>query len=405
MAKQSESYQKLKKLVDQGRVNLRLILSPPRTGSTLMEALLFQLEEGQLSCHEPFVQLGYYGGSAEDGYQKIFARAGEASEASPVNILIKEMSHWLGANQEYKRFLPLVKDPVLVLIRNPLLSIESRLRKVLQVWQMREKSELIAWLQENLDTGGNQEIIEAQTCFLDEFALSFGSPSWEFLLADRFARQDYRDFGPLLKIEGLFPADSSGWKALGEELIWLRQKKQDFMLVDSTEFRLKPQFYSQEIARRWQVRNNGPVREAVSQIDRLEIRMHKPHYQLWYDTLLESQEVKLPIEPVPRLGMFPEEIRAHLRETAIPVYVQAFTDEQRIKSNEGIISGETLINGKSRLGEIDPYLTALLDPKRFSNGSLPTGKFVDPETWGVWQEYYQDLRRQEEERDFPGRRK
>lgn len=137
-------------------------------------------------------------------------------------MLIKEMSHWLGANQEYKRFLPLVKDPVLILIRNPLLSIESRLRKVLQVWQMREKSELIAWLQENLGTDGNQETIEAQTCLLDGFALSFGSPSWESLLADRFARQDYRDFGLLLKIEGLFPAESSGWEALGEELVWLR---------------------------------------------------------------------------------------------------------------------------------------------------------------------------------------
>jgi hypothetical protein len=158
MAKQSKSYQELKKLVDRGRVNFRLILSPPRTGSTLMEAVLSQFEEGQLCCHEPFVELGYYGGNAEDGYQKILTRAREASESGSVNILIKEMSHWLGVNQEYGRFLPLVKDPALVLIRNPLLSLESRLRKVLQVWQMREKSELIAWLQENLGTGGNQVI-------------------------------------------------------------------------------------------------------------------------------------------------------------------------------------------------------------------------------------------------------
>jgi hypothetical protein len=405
MAKQSKSYQELKKLVDRGRVNFRLILSPPRTGSTLMEAVLSQFEEGQLCCHEPFVELGYYGGNAEDGYQKILTRAREASESGSVNILIKEMSHWLGVNQEYGRFLPLVKDPALVLIRNPLLSLESRLRKVLQVWQMREKSELIAWLQENLGTGGNQETIEAQVYLLDEFASSFGSPSWETLLADRFARQDYQDFGPLLKIEGLFPAASSGWEALGEELAWFRERGLDYMVIDSTEFRLKPQFYSQEIARRWQVRNNGPVREAVSQIDRLEIRMHKPHYRLWYDTLLGSQEIKPPIEPVPNLGMFPKEIKAHLRETAIPVYIQAFTDKRRIKSDKDTISGETVVNGRSRLGEIDPYLTALLDPKRFSSCSVLLGKFIDSETWSVWQECYQSLGKQEEEKGFPNRRK
>ena len=67
----SISRQKLQKIIDRGQANIRLILASPRTGSTLVEALLSQNNEIQASCHEPFVMLGYYGEDSGDGYRRL----------------------------------------------------------------------------------------------------------------------------------------------------------------------------------------------------------------------------------------------------------------------------------------------------------------------------------------------
>lgn len=403
MAIRQTSYLKLKSLVERGQVNIRLILSPPRTGSTLMEAVLSQLKDGQQSCHEPFVKLGYYGGDAEDGYQRILSKVRNSPKDGPVNILVKEMSHWLSVNREYERLLPLVNDPVLVLIRNPLLSMESRIRKVLQVWQIRERPVLMEWLRTNLRKKTSGKDLNGQRDLLDEFALSVSERNWESLLEKKFAEQDYRVFGELLAIGNLFPSSSSGWEGLRDEVNYLKQTTRDFVVIDSTEFRLAPQFYYQEIAGKWNVRGKHQVMRKIDQVDNLEIRMHKPHYRLWYDTLLKNREVKPPTETVAHLGMFPENIASHLRLVAIPVYIQAFLDEHRIKNDEIVFSGESVgLNGK-KLKDVDPYVTALLCPEMFkSNNPFPSGR-VDPETWRVWHQCYSDSVTREG--NFPGRRK
>jgi len=403
MVARQTSYLKLKGLVEQRQVNIRLILSPPRTSSTLMEAVLVQFEDGQQSCHEPFVKLGYYGGDAEDGYRRILSKVGNSPKDGSVNILVKEMSHWLSVNSEYERLLPLVNDPVLVLIRNPLLSMESRIRKVLQVWQMRERPMLTEWLRENLGKEAGGEDLDEQRDLLDEFALSVNERNWESLLEKKFAEQDYRVFGELLAIESLFPSSSSGWEGLQDEVNYLKQTARDFIVIDSTEFRLAPQFYYQEIARKWNVRGNHQVIRGIDQIDRLEIRMHKPHYRLWYDTLLKNREVRPPTETVTHLGMFPKSIAFHLRQVAIPVYIQTFLDEHRVKNDEMVFSGERVgLNGKE-LEEIDPYVTALLRPEMFESNNLFSSGRMDPETWKVWHQCY--LNSITRKGSFPGRRK
>lgn len=403
MAIRQTSYQKLKDLVEGGQVNIRLILSPPRTSSTLTEVILSQLEDGQRSCHEPFVDLGYYGGDAEEGYRRILSKVEDSPQNGPVNILVKEMSHWLSVDREYERLLPLVNNPVLILIRNPLLSMESRIRKVLQVWQLREKPALVEWFRQNLrkETGG--EGLDGQRNLLDEFALSVGEQNWESLLERKFAEQDYRVFGELLAVGNLFPSFCSGWEGLRDEVNFLKQTARNFVVIDSTEFRLSPQFYYQEIAGRWNVQGNHQVMGKINQIDSLEIRMYRLHYRLWYDTLLNSREVKPPTETVVHLGMFPESIASHLRQVAIPIYIQTFLDEHRIVNDEMILSRETVgLNGKE-LKEIDPYVTALLCPEMFESDNSFSDGWVDPETWGVWHQCYSGSKIREG--SFSGRRK
>lgn len=87
----STSRQKLQSLIDRGQADIRLILAPPRTGSTLVEALLFQNYGIQASCHEPFVMLGYYGEDSKDGYRRLI----EAIEKNKKNLSAEKLSRLL----------------------------------------------------------------------------------------------------------------------------------------------------------------------------------------------------------------------------------------------------------------------------------------------------------------------
>ena len=355
MKKSKTSYLRLKELVENGHINIRLILSPPRTGSTLMETKLAQFNEIQTSCHEPFVDLGYYNGEAEKGYTNILSAVGN-SPTDEQTILVKEMSHWLGINKEFKRFLPLVNDPVLFLIRNPLLSMESKIRKVLEVWSIKEKPKLINWLKQELEIESSSGGLHFQRYLLDEFAQNEGKECWISLLEGKFAEQDYRVFRDLLNIEGLFPLSSAGWKALQVEMDYLKRLNREYLVVDSTIFRLRPQSHLDEIAQMWNIHKEGSVDYKPEEIEKLRIRMHKPHHRLWYDTLLENQEVKPPTEPIPELNSFPDEISAYLRETGIPIYAQAFMDKHRI-TIEGC--------NPAALREYDSYIARLLELRSF----------------------------------------
>jgi len=172
-------YNKLRYLVEKDQASIYLILSPPRTSSTLLETVISQNQDIHATYHEPFVELGYYGQSSEDGYKKIVGLI-ESQGHQKVNVLIKEMSHWLNVNNEHKRFLPLVNDPVVLLIRNPLLSMESRIRKVLQTWSMRAKPTLISWLKSILQYEGPEEnTLEIQLRLLDEYSQLYGHETAE----------------------------------------------------------------------------------------------------------------------------------------------------------------------------------------------------------------------------------
>jgi hypothetical protein len=383
-------YHKLRSLVENGQVNIRLILSPPRTGSTLMETKLTQFKGIQANYHEPFVELGYYNGRAEEGYANILSAIKNLRQDGPITVLVKEMSHWLGVDREFERFLPLVKDPILFLIRNPLLSIESKIRKVLEVWDMREKPKLVNWLRRELEIKPDGEGLHFQRNLLNQFARSKGKKNWAALLENRFNEQDYRVFGELLKIEGLFPLSNTGWQALEAEIDCLKNLGREYCVVDSTIFRLNPQRCLGEIAQSWNIAEEGRVDYSPEEIRELGIRMHKPHYRLWYDTLLKNEEVRFPTEPIPELSSFPDEISNYLKEMGIPIYIHTFMDEYRL----------TLESCSSRvLREYDPYIAMLLE-----SGSIREyeGCNLDRETLRVWQEAFKSFT---VEGDFYGRRK
>lgn len=398
----STSRQKLQSLIDRGQANIRLILAPPRTGSTLVEALLSQNDGIQASCHEPFVMLGYYGEDSKDGYRRLIEaiEKNKSEMNAPITLLVKEMSHWLAVKREFEKLLPLVSDPVLFLIRNPLLSMESRIKKVLQVWEMKEKPALIDWLRSSpfsVEQGSIRTDLELQRRMLDKFAQSHGIRDWESLLKKQFAEQDYRMFEDLLDIGNLFPLENAGWRGLRDEMEYLEKEKRKYMVVDNTEFRLAPEYFYRAICREWMLSDSEQKISWGGRLEGINIRMNKPHYRLWYDTLLNSDGVKPPTEIAAPLSKFPEDISQYLREVAIPIYIKAFLSERRV-------AGETsrINRNKERLRGIDPYISALLDPELLHAEKV--GKNEDHiETWRFWKELL--LASPTEEANFGSRKK
>ena len=381
----SISRQKLQKIIDRGQANIRLILASPRTGSTLVEALLSQNNEIQASCHEPFVMLGYYGEDSGDGYRRLIeAIEKNKSEMNiPITVLVKEMSHWLAVKQEFKKLLPLVSDPVLFLIRNPLLSMESRIKKVLQVWGMKEKPALFDWFRSSsfsVEEDSKKNDLEFQCRMLDKFAQSHDIRNWEFLLQKQFAEQDYGMFGELLKIGNLFPLESAGWEGLQNEMEYLRKEKRKYMIIDGTEFRLSPEYFYRVICREWGLSDSEQKINWNGRLEGVDIRMDKPHYRLWYDTLLNGSGIKPPTEIAAPLSKFPEKISQYLKEVAIPIYVKAFWSESRIASETSIIN-----RNETGLQKIDPYISALLNPGLLHVKGFGVSE-EHVETWQFWKE-------------------
>jgi len=163
-------FQKLKNLTENGRLKTHIIIAPPRTNSSAVEHALGNSPDIDHECHEPFLNARHSDFDSDHGYQQIYnSIGGEEFEKSgqATSVVVKEMSHWIGENEEYKRLSSLATSPIVVLIRNPMLTVESRLRRVLSGIDMRY----------NLDL---------QRYLLDEVAVERGFQNWDSLIQSTF---------------------------------------------------------------------------------------------------------------------------------------------------------------------------------------------------------------------------
>src|SRR3989344_4653357 len=131
---------RVKKKVAEGELNIFFIIAPPRSNSTLIEYILSLSTDIDVVCHEPFVGARKIDFDPEVGYKNIYDQLGGdhfLNSTSRKTILIKEMSQWLIESHEYKNLLSLTQNKILILIRNPLLTVESRIRRILKSLNLR----------------------------------------------------------------------------------------------------------------------------------------------------------------------------------------------------------------------------------------------------------------------------
>ncbi len=416
--------------MSQGRLSIRLIVSPPRTSSTLIETSLASSRNVKFSSHEPFIQAGYGNDNTDLGYKNIYDDiGGEKFENSgqPTTVVIKELSHRLNINDEYRKLFNLARDPVLFLIRNPLLTVESRIKKIVQTLPMKARVSTQQWLLNHFasDLRDREPDLETQIRLLDHYGQSLGFLNWDDFIKFSVNEQDYRQLGDVLKIdEDRFILDASGNESMEEQIRYLEREGKGVMVLDSTDFRLSPEHVMRQLCEVWAIIYRNEMILWGNRDLNLQRGGKKFQDLAWYDSLSDSKGVKPPLEIPTTLNRFPKFVQEHLLQIDLPQYIRLSKHPRRICGEDGAAEREfeitvkledkarltelgviTLDVGNSavvRIHDIDPIYTLLRHPKRPISLAYLNRKKAYTDVFKVLQK---EGGIQLDEGDFPGRRK
>ncbi len=328
-------YNKLKTLVDNGRLSMVIVISPPRSNSSVVEHILSLSPDILNACHEPFLGARKEGFESDTGYKNIYdSIGGEEFEKSEnkTSVVVKEMAHWIGANDEYKNLVALTSRPVLALIRNPLLTVESRIRRVVKTLDMRSglslqqslfnelavdngfqngaellsssDKEVQSVLREIQPEDGslknlyNKPVLSVQNNLLDYYARKNGYVNWRDLIDKKlYKEQDYRFFERILKINTQRTSfEENEFKKLDEIVKYLKTKNLSYVVFDTTDIRAEPDTQLRELCLKLEVSFSPEMMSWGEKPVNFHTQQHNEYEKLWYDRLFLSSELHSPKE-------------------------------------------------------------------------------------------------------------
>jgi hypothetical protein len=338
-------YNELKDLIKNNKIDLRVIMAPPRTGSTVLENVLSLSQTIDEKVHEPFIDYGYRNGNEELGYQQIL----NAGALYGKNLLLKEMTHFF-LKDSFEKFIDLNYRPILFNIRDPMLSIESRLKVVLKSTEMKARlstqKTLANYLaKENgyscwqeMNNNGKKQIIgngdilkpdlNLQIKLLNIYAQTKGENNWNDMYNNAIINQYYVPFEDLLKYDNKrFSQSGHGWESLQEQLNTLNLKNKPNLIIDNSDYRNNPKDYTKIISKFFNIEYSDSMLEWNDvNISNNQIRKQD---LIWYESLKKSYKVNPPTESPPNINAFPKFIKEYLINIAIPIYTNAY--QKRLK--------------------------------------------------------------------------
>lgn len=389
-------YEKLKNLTDSGRLSIRLIIAPPRANSTLVEHVVGNSKDINSECHEPFLKARYGDVDPDHGYKQIYESIGgiEFEESTGhTALVIKEMSHWIAKNREYERLVTLVTEPVVVLIRNPLLTVESRIRRVLTTLDMRYNIDLQRNLleeiarekgftdwknlanavqdgtyEEDLDFLLEREdmerlydipVLTIQNRLLDLKAQRSGYSNWQDLIGHKlYVEQDYKFFESLLAVNTKRVAlEKDEFKTLKEEVNYFVAHDIKHVVFDTTDLRVAPEEMFKTLCDTMNIDFSPAMLRWDSERIDFHTEQKKQSEKLWYDALLLSSRVNAPTETPPTLEAFPEFIQDYMKSENLPIYAElsmqkVLDDSLRHELNNRELEVKITSSNKEHLAEL-----------------------------------------------------
>lgn len=351
-------FERLETLVQQDRLSLFLIIAPPRTGSTLLELALSRSSGIDIACHEPFLSARLNTFNPDDCYREIYKAIGGNNYFNGTErrtVVIKEMSQWLAKNREYKKLFTLTKFPIIFLIRNPLLSVESRINRVMSSIHLRANFSL-------------------QRHLLNEFANHNGYSSWEMfvevfsddsssiLFSDNFfqvpdnvygeishdllkslleikARRHNYDSWCTLISESLcerkgfatFEAmlnsnkrrarlDLVEFSKLNEEIEYAESSDKEFLIVDYSDLCLAPKQILTAICKKLDIEYSATMNEWEGNNVSFLGLQNSESEALWYGNLCKSTGILTPTKVPLYVDRFPVHVQQYILDINIPIF-------------------------------------------------------------------------------------
>lgn len=430
-------YNKLKTLVDDGRLSVFIVIAPPRSNSSVIEHVLSLSPDIHNACHEPFLGARKEDFEADAGYRQIYESiGGEVFENSndQTSVVVKEMAHWIGSNNEYKNLISLTHRPVVLLIRNPLLTVESRIRRVLKTLDMRpglslQQSLLDDLARDNgfqngvdflssseadiqlilqkiqLDIPGIKDLYHApvlsvQNNLLDYYARKSGYVNWRDLLDQKLYKgREYRFFESILKVNtNRANFEENEFKKLDEIMRYLKVSEQPYVVFDTTDIRAEPNHQLRELCLKLGISFSPEMINWDEKPVDFYTQQHEEYEKIWYEKLFLSSELNFPNEVPPTLEMFPDFVQKYLREFNLPIYAD-LSKEKNLSSEikreinnrkfkvhvseenqgllrslgviqDGVIGVDTLVE----LCDIDPVYAVTNDPSLAENEEFRSRK-------------------------------
>lgn len=364
-------YKLLLNLKNKGQLNLIVIVAPPRTGSTMLQAVISKSRSVNAGINDPQSQ--------EKCYQQIHKEVLKSSiNKKNSTILLKEMSHWIESNNEYKKLFTLA-DKIIVSIRNPLLSTESRIRKFIESLTLKPMPRVYQWLVEDLKIkhGFTQVNLIKQKRLLNLFAETMDFEDWQVMIKELGREQNYRYFDGILKSDNTptgFSVEQLGWNEINKYVEYLEKNGKLPIIVDCTDLRLAPEAVTKGICKKLNIRYGremiqGWKSKDFSSLITEDTIENRNVQSLWYDSISQSEGIKLPTEKSPDLASFPKDIQNYLRFIAIPIYVSQYKSKYRVRV-EGKASDETKKIKENKLKDLDPLFSTLVKHTELPTRSL-----------------------------------
>ncbi len=372
-------YQKLRGLVESGRLSVYVVIAPPRSNSTVMEHILSISPDIGHACHEPFAA-HKKGFEVEDGYRRIYdSIGGQTFEESggKTTVVVKEMAHWIATNQEYENFLTLTNNPVVLLIRNPLLAVESRIRRTIKALDMRpslslnrlldvlrhdkgfeDEAQLLSGSESKVRAILVQKKIEPseiedlyskptmpiQNAILDYYAEIKGYFNWHDLIENKlYYDRDYKFFEWFLQVnKNRLKFEENEFKNLNEIAQYLKRNNSPNVILDTTDVRVDPNNQLRKLCLKLGIQFSPEMINWGERPITIHTTQVAPYEHIWYEELYGSKELKPPTEIPPTLDMFPVFMQKYMIEANLPIYSLLSREKETTSVERGEINKQKL---------------------------------------------------------------
>lgn len=354
-------FAKLKDLRDLGRLSVILIVAPPRTNSSLIEHVLGNSASVHSECHEPFFGAGRTGFETDRSYQIIYESIGSRTldrKEKRFTIVVKEIAQWISVGEEYKNLFALVDEPVIVVIRNPLLAVESRIRKVLETLREEVLGESIGRKAHPHELDDLPTVIERDALF----------------------KHDYRRFGELLHSSSVsWAKEDLDFVHCATQVEFMRNQKIPHFILETTDLRASPVRVLQKLCAAIRIKYSEAMLTWPPRSVDYHTSQKTKSSAKWYRNLQESTGIRPPTEIPAPLSAFPEFIRKYLREKSLPAYLNLATRKHTPKDimdslNQLAFTVSTPIDQAERLSK----LGVVIDPLTSRDESKVELQYIDP---------------------------